>query len=584
MNLQRFPYIRTLLVSFGYFTNNLTWSAYNVFVPFFLSQNFKAILGEDSAIINTLVAIVMILDNIASIIIQPYIGQLSDRTWIPKLGRRMPFVIIGLPFAAFFFGLIGSFHSVMWILLVAICGFNICMAFYKSPVMSLIPDMLPQDYRSQGSGVLNVVGGVASITGLVLVSTLIKRNSPLSFWASSIIMLGCLVILLLSVREKKDIEIEKSEEKINFFKAIKNTFKESDRTLLLMLFSIFFHTAGYTVAETYISRYATEVLLFDESTAGYILAAFVAFSVILALPAGLIGRKIGALNACLVGLIGFIIALIPITIISLSSIDVLRNLLTLNTYTPPYFEWTTPVYLFLVCLLGFSWLVLSINAIVVIWNMAPKRKTATYTSYFYVFLHLAAIISPFLAGGIFDAFGVFFKNHGLTDRSGLELMFVYIAICMVVSLALVIFVKSLRTKKLREIKDTDEYILRRLDEKEYPLLFLPMLLFGFGLREEVALMELRRQRLREKRRIKQEIRSLKRELRQLKKQVIIGDITEDLRKQLETIRNLRLTDKELKKEYQEKRQELLDEILKKKMIEHVEKQAEKESEKEKTNS
>ncbi|MFW9924912.1 MAG: MFS transporter, partial [Candidatus Thorarchaeota archaeon] len=173
MSEYRFPYLKTTLISFGYFTNNLTWSAYNVFVPFFLSQNLLGLLG-DVPLINTLVGIIMILDNIASILIQPVIGQLSDKTWIPKIGRRMPYVIIGLPLAAFFFGLIGSFHTVLWVLIVAICGFNISMAFYKSPVMSLVPDNLPRNYRSQGAGVLNVVGGIASISGLLLTSYLIQ--------------------------------------------------------------------------------------------------------------------------------------------------------------------------------------------------------------------------------------------------------------------------------------------------------------------------------------------------------------------------------------------------------------------------
>ncbi|MHA1639963.1 MAG: hypothetical protein ACTSUA_06745 [Candidatus Heimdallarchaeota archaeon] len=33
----------------------------------------------------------MVLDNIAAIIIQPIIGNLSNRIWIRKLSRRMPF-------------------------------------------------------------------------------------------------------------------------------------------------------------------------------------------------------------------------------------------------------------------------------------------------------------------------------------------------------------------------------------------------------------------------------------------------------------------------------------------------------------
>ena len=70
---------------------------------------------------------------------------------------------------------------------------------------------------------------------------------------------------------------------------------------------------------------------------------------------------------------------------------------------------------------------------------------------------------------------------------GLRIMFLYISIFFIVSLVLFIFVKAKRTKTLREIKDTKEYVLKRMDEKEYPLLFMPLLLFGIGLRQEKAL-------------------------------------------------------------------------------------------------
>jgi MFS family permease len=575
MNQDRFPYGRTALISFGYFTNNLTWSAYNVFVPLFLFTRFQEILGEDAGMINTLVGLVMILDNIASVIIQPAIGDLSDRTWIPKLGRRMPFVIIGIPLAAFYFGLIGSFQNTLWVLLVAITGFNICMAFYKSPAMSLVPDTLPKEYRSQGSGVLNVVGGFASILGLVIVSSLIKRGSSFSFWALSIILIASLVILLFSVREKKEADIDISEEKVNLITSIKNTFKEGDRTLILMLFVIFFQTAGYTVVETFISRYATEVLEFEEATAGYIMAVFVFFSVIVAIPAGLIGRRIGALNACLVGLIGFIATLIPITIISLIDTSVLQDILTLNTLKPPYVEWTTPFYLVMVALLGFSWLVVSINSIVVIWNMAPQRKTATYTSYFYVFLHTASIISPFIAGGLFDFYEFISKRIGSPNVSGLRIMFVYILICFIVALSLILTVKRRKSRIMKDIYDRDEYVLKTLEEKEYPILFLPMLLFGIGLRQEKALIVLKREQNKERRALRREIRKLRRERRKIKTDVVIDDSKDDELARLLKIKEYRELEKELRKKHREKLRELREQIMNERMRTKMEEESNK---------
>lgn len=48
----------------------------------------------------------MTIDNFAAITIQPYLGARSDKTWSEKSGRRMPYLLIGIPLSAFFFSLI----------------------------------------------------------------------------------------------------------------------------------------------------------------------------------------------------------------------------------------------------------------------------------------------------------------------------------------------------------------------------------------------------------------------------------------------------------------------------------------------
>ena len=573
MSEQRFPYLKSTLVSFGYFTNNLTWSVFNVFVPLFLSNNLVALLGEDVPIINTLVGVIMILDNIASILIQPYVGALSDRTWIPKLGRRMPFVIIGIPLAAFFFGLIGTFQNTLFVVLIGICGFNISMAFYKSPVMSLVPDLLPKEYRSQGAGVLNVVGGIASITGLLVVSSLIINHSRFAFWVLSIIMIVCLGILLLTVREKKDIEIEKREEKIGLFASIKSIVKERNLPLIFMLCSIFFHTAGYGVAETFISRYATDLLGFNEQTAGYILAAFIGFSVIAALPAGLVGKRIGALNAVIVGVVGFTISLVPLTVISLlDDLSIMKDILTLNSLNSPIFGWQFILSLLLVLVLGFSWLLLSINSIVVIWNFAPKRQTAIYTSYFYVALHLAAILSPFIAGGLFDLYSYISQLKGF-GTIGLRIMFVYILVCFLITTVFISLVKIYRNKQLKEIEDKDNYIQLRLEQKEYPLQYIPMLLFGVGLRRKKIFQELRKEHQEEQKEIDETIRKLRRkQMFEIDEEKSDAKIVEKQHKQAIVDHKQKKKElvKEQKEEIRELKQDIIEKEIKKKLEEHYE--------------
>ena len=46
--------------------------------------------------------IIMALDNLIAVVVQPFFGDLSDRTK-SRYGRRMPFIIIGTVLAAIFF-------------------------------------------------------------------------------------------------------------------------------------------------------------------------------------------------------------------------------------------------------------------------------------------------------------------------------------------------------------------------------------------------------------------------------------------------------------------------------------------------
>jgi Na+/melibiose symporter-like transporter len=52
----------------------------------------------------------MALDNILGIIIQPIMGSISDNTR-SKFGRRIPYLLVGIPLGAIFFSLIPTQNS-----------------------------------------------------------------------------------------------------------------------------------------------------------------------------------------------------------------------------------------------------------------------------------------------------------------------------------------------------------------------------------------------------------------------------------------------------------------------------------------
>ncbi len=92
--IMKLDYGKTFLLGFGFFGISLVWSIYNSYVPVFLARDFGLAAG--------MVGVVMTLDNIAALFIMPLIGVASDATRT-RIGRRMPYLLIGAPIAAIAF-------------------------------------------------------------------------------------------------------------------------------------------------------------------------------------------------------------------------------------------------------------------------------------------------------------------------------------------------------------------------------------------------------------------------------------------------------------------------------------------------
>ena len=84
-------YRRTLFVGFAFFLICAFWQAYDTIIPKILTETFR--LNE------TLSGAIMALDNILALFLLPLFGALSDRT-STKIGRRMPFILLGTACAA----------------------------------------------------------------------------------------------------------------------------------------------------------------------------------------------------------------------------------------------------------------------------------------------------------------------------------------------------------------------------------------------------------------------------------------------------------------------------------------------------
>lgn len=147
-----FKYKKIFLLGFGFFAVSITWSVYNSFMPILLSRFTKNAL---------LIGFIMTIDNYLALFIQPAVGTLSDHI-DTKIGRRMPFLLIGMPIASIFLFLIPSYSGFISLIVFLIC-MNLAMSIFRSPVISLMPDLTPKELRSKSNSIINIMGGIGAI-------------------------------------------------------------------------------------------------------------------------------------------------------------------------------------------------------------------------------------------------------------------------------------------------------------------------------------------------------------------------------------------------------------------------------------
>jgi len=372
----------TFIIGLGFFTTGITWSLYNSYVPIFLRDIINndpywfALIG---AWINTFIGIVMILDNIAAITLQPWIGAKSDNTWT-RFGRRMPYIMLGIPIAAFFFAFIPVLKNLI-ILLLIITIFNIAMAIYRAPVVALMPDLIPSKFRSRANGVINFMGGIGAVYAFLVGSFLYEWYGAFyAFITTSIIMIISLIVLIIYIKEpEKPVDIE---ERVGILEAFREVIMDEDKSGIFMLLAIMLWFFGYFIIETWFTTYGVLVLNVNEAVASRSLTGFALMFILFAIPAGFIATKLGRRKRRILGLIG-------LTII-LAIIAPLRDLLLITV---------------LLTIGGIFWALININSIVIVWEIGGEAKLGAYTGLYYFFSALAAIVGPVVAGGIFDIFG-----------------------------------------------------------------------------------------------------------------------------------------------------------------------------------
>ncbi|MDR3147989.1 MAG: MFS transporter, partial [Treponema sp.] len=285
----------TFLIGFGFFTMGLMDPLYDTYVPIFLRRFLSS---------NAAVGGIMTLDNILQLLLIPVISVWSDRTRT-RLGRRLPFILVELPLAALLFSLIPPMasRSLPALLGIVFC-FNIFKTSVRGPVVALMPDTIPGDYRSEANGVINMMGGIGLIVSTLILARLIELPSPLgAFFAgalpfniASLCILAAVLVLLAFVREKLPEKAAVQEEKVPVLHSIRQIFGKDGRdgtSVARILLSIFFWFTAYEGVKPFLGLFLVESMGVSEGNAALAQGVAGISSVIMAIPCGYLAHRLG---------------------------------------------------------------------------------------------------------------------------------------------------------------------------------------------------------------------------------------------------------------------------------------------------
>ena len=386
----KLDYKRTILIGFAFLSISAFWQMYDNIIPLILKYFFN--IGD------TLSGGIMALDNIFALFMLPIFGALSDKVSTNR-GKRTPFIFVGTILSVIFmlFLPIAANMRNLALFIVMLLLTLIAMSTYRSPAVSLMPDVTPKPLRSKGNAIINLMGavGIILVLGLTMVLSGSKDNNTPNyiylFLAVAAIMIIALIILLTKVDENKfvaeRIALEKEygieDEVEDDGSGDAKLPADVKRSLIFLLLSVAFWFMAYNGVTTAFSKYATETWgMGGGSYAGAMMLASIG-ALIAFVPVGIISSKLGRKKVILFGVI----------------------LLAASWLAA--FMFKTPnagIYVVFV-LVGIAWASINVNSYPMVVEMCKGSDIGKFTGYYYTFSMAAQVFTPILSGFFLEHVG-----------------------------------------------------------------------------------------------------------------------------------------------------------------------------------
>lgn len=422
----RLNYVRIFLLGLAFSGLQVLLSIYNAYMPIILQSGradfvsaatVKGGFGLDAG----LTGLIMSLENLAAILILPFIGALSDAT-ASRLGKRKPYMLVGAPITALAFVCLPLLLGrPLWLFMLAAFVFIIAVDVIRTPIVAIMPDVTPSPLRSQANGVIHFVGGIGAVLALVVGGALFRTSvlGPFAFGALALLV-GCLVVVaLVPVPPSLDLPrhpgglLAHARAALGSEGGVLGELRvlaaAQDRSPLLLLGAIFCIFVAYGTLTVFFTSFATDTLQVARGSEAQLLTWFALTFVVCSVPAGLLSVRMGRRRAMLTGILLMLLAcaLIGLT----SNLWLIRAMLMLA---------------------GVSWSLIGVNALLMVLdcNPAQAERIGVYAGIYYIATQAADVLGPTVIGLLIDLGG---RNY--------RLLFLYIVITLAAGAALMLRVR-----------------------------------------------------------------------------------------------------------------------------------------------
>lgn len=367
---------QALTLGVGWFALQAIWTSYNAFMPLFYRE-FTANLF--------LIGLFMTFDNIAALTLQPFWGARSDLTR-SRLGRRKPFILVGMPLAAVAtFALPYFANTTLVALMLAAIVMNICMTIFRAPLVALFSDLFPRAVRTQVSGFTDLLAGLGAIVALLVGGELFDIDQRLPFAMVAGFLLVAAVVIYVGIREP---EVEAPGERVSgdlppsIPGAVRTLFAIPEKSPLLLIAGVFFTWTAWNGLESFWTTYATTALGMRGGDAANFAAILALSYLVGAVPAGFAAARFGRQRTIFAG-----------------------QLLLAPLYLVGALNRSTLAYAILLGVIGLVWALVLVNCVILFQEFASLRQVGLFSGMFAIGTALAQIAGPPGYGALMNAFG-----------------------------------------------------------------------------------------------------------------------------------------------------------------------------------